>query len=676
MPRPSKKRSSSRLMHSFRAMFSADTYGSAARAMFEFAWRAAVLLLIWGTVIGGSVIAYYAYDMPDISQVTQPQRRPAITLLADDGTVFKRYGDLYGQRVTINDVPPNLIHAILAIEDRRFYSHFGVDLIGLLRAFVQNVRAGHVVQGGSTLTQQLAKNLFLTPQRTTRRKVQEMLLAFWLERTYSKDQILTAYLNRVYLGSGAYGVDAAADVYFGKPVSALNLKECAIMAGLLRAPSRYAPTNDYAQSVERAKTVLGAMVEVDYITEAEKQNAVADVPVPRRKPGAGGDGHYYADWIVDQVQALLENAPQDITVLTTIDLKMQMAAERKLDGMLAAEGAAKKVEEGALVSMSPDGAVRAMVGGRDYGESQFNRATQAMRQPGSSFKPIIYLAAILEGLTPNDIYEDSPITIGKCSPENYDQKYRGPITARQALAESVNTVAVRVMQKVGVSKVIETARALGITSDLENNMSLALGTNSVTPLEMTGVYAALATGGRAVTPYGIKEVRSREGKVLYHRDEVTLPATVNPQAVATLVDMMTDVVRYGTGKAATLDRPVAGKTGTSSDYRDAWFLGFTGNYITGVWFGNDDNKPMKKVTGGNLPAQLWHAYMVEAEAGKPATPLFAGMPMQAPTSDAPLVIEGTAPSKPVTTDTLGAFIRDLTKGMPTEVEHSYPEDGR
>jgi len=668
MPKPSRKRASSGIFQKVQSMFASYT-------LWEFMWRTAVLLLIWGTIIGGSTIAWYAYDMPDISQVTQPQRRPAITLLADDGTVFKRYGDLYGQRVTIHDVPPNLVHAILAIEDRRFYDHFGVDIFGLVRAFVQNIRAGHVVQGGSTITQQLAKNLFLTPQRTTRRKVQEMLLALWLEHTYSKDQILTAYLNRVYLGSGAYGVDAAADVYFGKPVSALNLKECAMIAGLLRAPSRYAPTTDYAESIDRAKTVLAAMVDADYITESEKQSAIADVPVPRRKPGAGGDGHYYADWIVDQVQALLENAPQDITVLTTIDLKLQRVAERKLDGILSAEGVTKRVEEGALVSMSPDGAVRAMVGGRDYGESQFNRATQAQRQPGSSFKPVIYLAAILQGLSPSDVFDDAPIKIGKWAPENYDQKFRGPITARQALAESVNTVAVRVMERVGVSKVIETARALGITSDLENNLSLALGTNSVTPLEMTGVYAALATGGHAVAPYGIKEVRSREGKVLYRREDVTMPVTVNPQAVATLVDMMTDVVKYGTGKAATLDRPVAGKTGTSSDYRDAWFLGFTGDYITGVWFGNDDNKPMKKVTGGGLPAALWHDFMVEAEAGKPVGPLLAGV--QAPDALPPTQLnDAPPPSKPITNDTLGDFIRDLTKSAPTEVERTYPDGAR
>jgi penicillin-binding protein 1A len=672
----SRKRSSSKIKKAFSYFFSREGL----TGLFRLAWRGAVLLAIWGTIVGGALIAWYAYDMPDIRQVAQPERRPAITLLADDGTVFKRYGDLYGQRVTIKDVPVNLVNAILAIEDRRFYSHFGLDIFGLIRAMVNNMRAGYVVQGGSTITQQLAKNLFLTPQRTTRRKVQEMLLAFWLEHTYTKDQILTAYLNRVYLGSGAYGVDAAADVYFGKPVSALNLRECAMIAGLLRAPSRYAPTNDPVQALERAKTVLGAMVDAGYITEDEKKIAVADIPIPRRKPGAAGDGHYFADWIVDQVTAILENTPQDVVVLTTIDLKLQRIAERSLDGILAAEGASRKVEEGALVSMTMDGAVRAMVGGRDYGESQFNRASQAMRQPGSSFKPVVYLAAIQEGLHPDDLFEDAPIRIGKWAPANYDGKYHGSVTARQALAESLNTVAVRVMQKVGVSKVIETARALGVSSPLGSDLSLALGTNSITPLELTGVYAALATGGRAVMPYGIKEIRSKEGKVLYRREEVNMPVTVDPRAVSTLVGMMTDVVSYGTGTRAALDRPVAGKTGTSSDYRDAWFLGFTGNYVTGVWVGNDDNKSMKKVTGGNIPAQLWHNYMVEAEAGKPARPLLADAPQIEPSPDDSSFLdvlrdvqpEQSQPSQQDKVDTLGDFIRGLTNGTPPEIEHSYP----
>lgn len=621
-------------------------------------WKAFALMLIWGTIVGGGLIAWYAYDMPDIRQIAQPERRPAITLLADDGTVFARYGDLHGERVSISSVPPHLIHAILAIEDRRFFDHFGVDVFGLMRAAYHNFKAGRVVQGGSTITQQLAKNLFLTPERTTRRKVQEMLLAFWLEKTYSKEQILTAYLNRVYLGAGAYGVDAAADVYFGKPVAALNLRECALLAGLLRAPSRFAPTNNPELALARAKTVLGTMVEAAYITEVEKQAALAKVPEPQRKPNATGDGRYFADWIVDQVNALLENAPQDIVVLTTLDTKLQRVAERKLESMLSAEGTTKKVEEGAVVSMTRDGAVRVLVGGRDYDNSQFNRVTQAMRQPGSSFKPVVYLAAIQQGLTPDEVFDDSPVTIGKWSPKNYDGKYRGSVTAREALAESINTVAVRLLQRVGVSQVVETARALGVTSALEPDLSLALGTNTLTPLELTGVYAALATGGRAVTPYGIKEIRSRDGKVLYQREEVNLPVTVNPESVATLVDMMTSVVSFGTGRRAALDRPVAGKTGTSSDYRDAWFLGFSSTYVTGVWLGNDDNKPMAKVTGGSLPAALWHDYMVEAEAGKAARPLLDEL--TAPQRRPEPLNETPPESKEEGKDMLGDLIRRLT----------------
>ncbi len=645
-----------------RSFFSWEGLGKSAQKTLSFVAKALVLLMIWGTLLGGAVVAYYAYDMPDIRQIAQPERRPAITLLADDGVIFKRYGDLAGQRVTLKDVPPNLVNAILAVEDRRFYSHFGMDVFGLLRAFVQNVLAGHVVQGGSTLTQQLAKNLFLTPERTVRRKVQEMLLSLWLEHTYSKDQILTAYLNRVYLGAGAYGVDAAAEVYFGKPISALNLRECALLAGLLRAPSRYAPTNNPAEAAARTRVVLAAMADAGYIAEADQTLAEVSIPLPRRKPGAGGDGHYFADWIVDQVNALLENAPQDIVVMTTIDLKMQRVAERKVDGILATEGAAQKVSEAALISMAHDGAVRTMVGGRDYGESQFNRGTQAMRQPGSAFKPIIYLAALRQGLTPDTMFEDAPLKIGKWAPANYDGQYRGMVSARQALAQSINTVAVRVLQRAGLDNVLDTARALGVTSPLDPDLSLALGTNLMTPLELTGVYAALATGGRAVTPYGIKEIRSHDGKVLYRREDVTLPVTVEPQAVASLVSMMGDVVRYGTGTRASLDRPVAGKTGTSSDYRDAWFIGFTGNLITGVWMGNDNNKPMKKVTGGSLPATLWHDYMVEAESGQPARNFGAGTSLHnEPTVE---VFHETPPDgqekKEEKTDSLGDLIRSLT----------------
>ncbi len=588
--------------------------------------RLVALAVIWGGVLGGAFVAYCALDLPDIHQITQPQRRPSVTLQADDGTVFARYGDLFGDHVTLEDVPKYLPEAIIAIEDRRFYSHFGVDVWGLLRAVVRNVMASHVVQGGSTLTQQLAKNLFLSPERKLKRKVQEMMLALWLEHTYTKDQILTAYLNRVYLGNGAYGVDAASRLYFGKPVRDIDLQEAAMIAGLLRAPSRFAPSHDPAQAVLRARTVLEAMVEEGYITEREKRQAIASVPPPEHKPGSAGDGRYFADWVQDQIGPLVEDASQDIVVLTTLDLNLQRTAEHDVDAILARQDN-KDVSQAALVTLSYDGAVRAMVGGRDYRSSQFNRATQAMRQPGSAFKPIVYLTAIEQGMTPDDVFLDAPITLGSWSPENFDGKYRGPITARDALAESINTVAVRVFQRAGIDNVIETAHALGIASPLAREATLALGASEVTPLELTGAYASLAAGGRAVTPYAIKEIRNRQGEVLYQHPDVTLPRVVSEQAVETLTGMMEDVVRYGTGKRAALgDRPVAGKTGTSSDDRDAWFLGFTGNYTTGVWLGNDDGHAMRKIVGGSLPAQLWHDYMTEAESGLSARDLLSGPP--------------------------------------------------
>ncbi len=622
--------------------------GGFVRAVMKFFLKMGVLALIWGGVVLAAIVVWCMADMPDISQVTHPQRRPTITILADDGSVVTRRGDSSGKYLDLGSIPEDLRNAVMAIEDRRFYSHFGVDVFGVARASFRNMRAGRLVEGGSTITQQLAKNIFLSPQRTFKRKVQEVLLALWLERTYSKDQIFASYLNRVYFGAGAYGADAAAKTYFGKPVAEINLRESAILAGLLRAPSRFSPANDPAQSLARARVVLAAMVDAGYIADAERENALAAVPPPRRKPGAAGDGRHFADWIADNAGALMGDDPKDIVVETTLDMKLQRAAERRVDAALAGAGS-MKAEEAALVTLAPDGAVRAMVGGRDYEDSQFNRATQAMRQPGSAFKPIIYLAALSHGMSPNEVFEDSKITIGKWSPENYDGKYRGAITAREALAESINTVAVQVLQRVGVDAAIASARGLGIASPMEKNLSLALGTNTLTPLELTGAYASLAAGGRGVVPYAIKEIRDGEGEVLYRRQEITAPATADPAAVAALVEMMGEVMRSGTGKRAALDRPAAGKTGTSSDYRDAWFVGFTADYITGVWIGNDDNHPMKKVTGGSLPAELWHDFMVEAEAPFPPRDLPA-------LAASPPLGDGI----PAGADALGDLIKGLT----------------
>lgn len=595
------------------------------RGLKHFVIQTIVLAAIWGFVAVGLYVGYCAVDLPDIHQVTQPVRRPSVTLLAQDGSIFARYGDLVGDHVALDDLPDYVPQAIIAIEDRRFYHHFGVDVLGVLRAMARNLIAGHTVQGGSTLTQQLAKNLFLSPERAMKRKVQEMLLALWLEHTYSKDQILTAYLNRVYLGSGAYGVDAAARTYFNKPASALNIREAAIIAGLLRAPSRYSPMHDPEQALERGKLVMEAMVEENYITDAQRRAAIASVPRPGHKPGSGGDGHYFADWVYDQIGPLVSDTAQDMIVKTTLSMPMERAAERHLNALLDKEGAAKNVTEAALVTVAPGGAVLVLVGGRNYHDSQFNRATQALRQPGSAFKPIVYLTAIEGGLTPDEMLEDAPLTIGDYSPENYDGKFRGAVSARYALAESINTIAVRLLQRVGAGKVIQTARDLGVTSPLERDAALALGASEVSPLELATVYASLAAGGKAISPYAIEEIDSRSGQVLYRHNDVTPPQAVDAGAVATLTDMMTEVVKSGTGKKASLgSRPVAGKTGTTSDYRDAWFAGFTADYTTVVWMGNDNNAQMRKITGGTLPAELWHNYMVEAEQGLPEKALQTG----------------------------------------------------
>ncbi len=585
----------------------------------------AALSAIWVFVGLCFFVGWCALDLPDIHQVSQPVRRPSVVMMALDGSVFARSGDMAGERVALKDLPPFVPQAIISIEDRRFYHHFGVDLWGIVRAAFRNAKAGHMVQGGSTITQQLAKNLFLSPERTAKRKIQEMILALWLEQTYSKDDILTAYLNRVYLGNGAYGVDAAAHTYFSKSANDLSLPEAAMIAGLLRAPSRYAPTHDPVAAKNRAGVVLQTMLEEGYITDAQRRHAVTLSASLVKTDVASNEARYFRDWIMDQVEGILASSPQDIVVSTTLDLKAQHYAEHVVTSQLAATNG-RDAKEAALVTLAPDGAVRAMIGGGDYRESQFNRATQAMRQPGSAFKPIVYLAAIEKGLTPDEEILDAPIEIGDWSPENFDGKYHGMVTARYALAESINTVAVRVFQRAGASNVIRTARALGITSQLEHDAALALGASEVTPIELAGAYAALAIGGKAVSPYGIKEIRSKDGtQVLYRHADVTPPQVVDASSVETLVGMMQEVVRSGTGKRAALDRPVAGKTGTSSDYRDAWFAGFTGDYTTVVWIGNDDGKPMRKVIGGSLPAQIWHDYMVEAEAGLPQRDLLAGI---------------------------------------------------
>jgi penicillin-binding protein 1A len=599
-----------------------------------FHWLAAAA--VWAGIAVGLLVAWYATDLPDVTQAMEATRRPTVTLLGDDGSEILTVGDLYGQPLRLSEMAPSLPAAVLATEDRRFNDHFGLDLIGLARAAVTNLRAGRVVQGGSTITQQVAKNLFLTPERTLKRKVQELLLAVWLERKFTKDQILTLYLNRVYLGAGTYGVEAAAQRYFGRSAREIGLYESALLAGLLKAPSRYNPHSDPEAADRRTRQVLANMVAAGHITE-DQADAAAKGRAPAAIAARAGNrvGRHFADWVLDQLSDYLSQGDQDLKVHTTLNPAMQAAAEKAVDTVLDEVGERDRIGQAAFVALAPDGAVRALVGGRDMRQSGFNRATQAQRQPGSAFKPFVYLTALEAGFTPDTPVVDRPVTIQKWSPENFDGKFRGEIPLRDAVAESVNTVAVQVSEKVGRKAVAETALRLGITSPLQATPAVALGASEVNLLELTAGYAVLGNGGRGVWPHAIREIRDARERVLYRRSGGGSGQLVSPGTLAGMHELLSGVIERGTGRRASLGaRPAAGKTGTSTDFRDAWFVGYTADLTAGVWVGNDDGKPMRGVTGGSAPARIWKAFMVPAHAGLPIRPLPGGQ----------LVASASAPS--------------------------------
>ncbi|HET9149130.1 MAG TPA: PBP1A family penicillin-binding protein [Alphaproteobacteria bacterium] len=582
--------------------------------------RWAAVAAIWIFVGLAAFVGWCAYDLPEADNIPALTRRPQVTILARDGTMFLRLGESAGPVVDAKDLPPYLIDAVVATEDRRFFHHFGLDPIGMARALLVDIREGRAVAGGSTITQQLAKNLFLSPRRTLTRKVQEAILALEIEHRFTKDQILTMYLNRVYLGAGAFGISAAAHTYFGKDPRDLNLIESAVIAGLLKAPSRFSPARDVDLARQRAGVVLERMTEEGYITTAQAAAARKAPLELARQPD--NIGRYFADWAVEAVKSYIGGAARDIVVKTTLDINLQKSAESRMKAMLAGPGAKAHVGQGALVAMAPDGAVRAMVGGADWNVSPFNRAPQALRQPGSAFKAIVYLAGMDAGLTPETKILDAPIKIGTFAPKNFEKRYRGLVTLREAFAESINTVAVAVLERAGIDNVIKWAQRLGITTPMKREMGLALGASEVTLLELTAAYVPFENGGTPIWPYGVSEITDETGKVLYQRMGSGPGLTIDPKLVAEMDDLLRAVVTGGTGRAARLDRPTFGKTGTSEDYRDAWFVGYAGDLITGVWLGNDDGAPMKNVTGGTLPARLWHSFMTDAEAHwpKPAPP--------------------------------------------------------
>jgi len=573
------------------------------------------VVALWGAIAFGGLLFWYGLNLPDTSGLYNVKHTPSVSIVATNGEVLSHRGDLMSGYASLRDLPPYVPAAVIATEDQRFYWHFGVDPIGLARAMVVNFKAGAYVQGGSTITQQLAKNVFLKPDRTISRKIEEMILAVWLELRFTKEEILTLYLNRVYFGGGAYGLEAASERYFRKPARALTLPEAAMLAGLLKAPSRYSPTNDIDLARARARIVLQNMVNAGYIDQDEAH--VANVaPASLEGYAARGSINYFVDWVAEALPDYAGKPGTDVSVMTTIDPVLQQEAERIVADVLGNEGAPVNASQAALVAMTPDGAVRAMVGGRSYAQSQFNRAVQAKRQPGSAFKPIVYLTAMERGLTPDTVRTDRPVNYGGWAPENYSGRFEGEMTLRTALAKSVNTIAVQVAKEVGIRNVVSTARRLGLQEDLPSNLSLALGSGSVNLLELTAAYATFANGGYGVIPHGIEEVRSDRGEELYRRQGSGIGRVADPFVIAEMNNMLKAVMIYGTGRSAALgNRPSGGKTGTSQDFRDAWFIGYTADLVVGVWVGNDDGAPMDKVTGGSLPAHIWQAFMERTQAG-------------------------------------------------------------
>jgi penicillin-binding protein 1A len=593
----------------------ARSSGGARRGVMRLFYWGAVLGL-WAAIAVVGVVVWAGAHLPPIQSLEIPKRPPTIQIVGLDGSVMATRGEMAGTNVSLKDLPPYLPRAFIAIEDRRFYSHYGVDPFGIARAAVANILHRGVAQGGSTLTQQLAKNLFLTQERTMQRKLQEVELALWLERKHSKAEILELYLNRVYFGSGAYGVEAAAQRYFGKSARNVTIAEAAMLAGLVKSPTRLAPNRNPEGAEARAKLVLAAMADAKFITDAQAQAAITKPSYAVKAVGAG-TVNYVADWIGEVLDDLVGPIEQSIVVETTIDPKLQSSAEIAVIDELAAKSVKFNVSQGALVAMTPDGAVRAMVGGRNYAESQYNRAVTAKRQPGSAFKPFVYLTAIEAGLTPETIRQDAPLDVKGWKPENYSHEYFGAVTLTQALAMSLNTVAVRLGLEVGPKNVVRTAHRLGISSKLDANASIALGTSEVSLTELVGAYAPFANGGQGISPHVVNKIRTVDGnRVLYARPADQLGQVIDPRNVAMMNIMMQETLLSGTAHKAEIPGwMAAGKTGTTQDFRDAWFIGYTAQLVTGVWLGNDDNSPTRKATGGGLPVEVWSRFMRGAHQG-------------------------------------------------------------
>lgn len=585
----------------------------------------------------------------DASDDWRTSQNVTATYLDRFGAEIGHRGTRFDDSVKFEDFPDILLKAVLATEDRRFYSHWGIDPIGTLRALAVNWRGGGVVQGGSTITQQLAKNLFLSNERSLERKVREAFLAIWLETHFSKQEILKLYLDRAYMGGGAHGVVAAANFYFGKTLPELSLAEVAMLAGLFKAPSRYSPHINLPAARARANDVLLNMVDAGYLTEGQIQTALRNpaTPLDRKLDTAP---EYYLDWAYEQTKRMVSQGllkeQRVLVIRTPFDPVIQNAAEQALENTLRQYGKQYRVSQGAIVVMDVDGAVRAMVGGRDYGVSQFNRATDAQRQPGSSFKPFVYATALIANpkLTPQSTIVDAPICLGNWCPSNYGRSFSGRMPLVSALARSINTVAVRLSVEIGDGnakrgreKIVDLAHSMGLTTELKDSSSLPIGSGEVTVIDMASAFSVFANGGKLATPFFASEVLSPQGDIVYRHDYGAEPKRVlDPQVTANMNFMLNKVVESGTGRRALLNGiQMGGKTGTTNDYRDAWFIGFTGNMSAAIWLGNDDHSSTNNMTGGTLPAMIWHDVMDVAHRNIEMKPIL-GLVADKPVASKPL----------------------------------------
>ena len=596
------------------------------------------LLSATGVVSGLVGLWYFSRDLPKVGEIFLSYRRPCIRIFSEKGVLLATYGDAYGDMVAVEDLPKHVPEALMAIEDKRFYQHFGIDVFGILRALWVNYRSGGVVQGGSTITQQLGKNIlqahkmYAYQDRSLKRKIQETILALLLEMKLSKDQIMTLYLNRVYFGAGAFGVDAAAMRYFGRHAKQLTLYESAMLMGLLKAPSRYSPAQNPEKSEERARQVLLKMVDAQFIN-AQAMNLALMMASPPPNVTNTSAVHYFADWVIDSVRTLV-SLDQDLDIYTTLDLKLQELAHHTIENMMKQYGEKWHADQMALCCMTPQGAVKAMIGGTNYAKTKFNRTTQALRQSGSLFKFFTYLTAFENGLTPDHLIEDTELSIDGWSPKNYLYESQGEVTLRQGFSKSINTAAVRLVKLLGINRVVQTARKLGITAPIPHNLSIALGSGEMTLLEVTGAFAVIANHGRRVVPYGITKVKSKDGHVLY-RNQLREDIVVSPYATNAMLDIMQAVVRSGTGRRTALGRPSACKTGTSQQYRDLWLVGFTPELVTGVWTGRDSDRPLTRHPGGSPSSHTFREFM-KAALRRTAISSFHDVPLD---RDPPLFLE-------------------------------------